>query len=96
MECSDEICKFATRSCAQVVPNKLNPLQIRLYDSRSSVELSIEHQDLLVDFNGKCHIGLIKSFTDHTFTWQIGTVLMKKYYVIYDMTPLDIGGQNFI
>lgn len=68
--------------------------------SGSFYQLSIPGKHLKVDGSefgepNTCHYGVYKSASDADKNF-IGTVLMKEYYVIFDMSPYDQFNQDFI
>jgi len=48
----------------------------------------INGQDLGAS-SDSCYLGVFRSERGYENTWQVGNVMMAKYYVIYDMTSYD-------
>ena len=43
-----------------------------------------------------CYMAVFKSGINYSFTWMIGNQFMRKYYIVYDQTPYDEQGQDYI
>jgi hypothetical protein len=43
----------------------------------------------------KCYFAMFRSEAAFLNTWQLGTAVMKRYYLVYDMSPYD-HGENYI
>lgn len=50
----------------------------------------------LVGDPGSCYYGVFKSLIADQKTWIVGTMLMKEYYTIFDMSPYDEFNQDYI
>lgn len=50
----------------------------------------------LVGDPGSCYYGLFKSLIADQKTWIVGTMLLKEYYTIFDMSPYDDYNQDYI
>ena len=43
----------------------------------------------LLGDSGSCYYGVFKSLIADQNTWVMGTMIMKEYYTIFDMSPYD-------
>ena len=48
------------------------------------------------DSKNQCYIPVFKSAETKQDTWHIGNLFMQNYYTVFDMTPHDERGKNFI
>lgn len=77
-------------------------MKIRIYDAAASYDYKIDGADLLIpaknlgDSADHCYVGVFRSLRADQQTWYLGNLFMKKYYIVYDMTPYDERGENYI
>lgn len=91
-------CRFS-KSCENVVlpQNREFRVQLRGGDNTVGHDIFIPLRDLLVegrdfgDGSDKCYFAMFRSESGFVNTWQLGTVVMKKYYIVYDMSSYDKG-----
>lgn len=43
-----------------------------------------------------CYVPVFMSKLGKEDVWQIGSALMKEYYVVYDMTPYDERNEKYL
>lgn len=95
-------CKFA-RQCHEIrVPDgKEFRFQLRSSHNDEKNDIVIPLRDLLVqnhdfgDGRDRCYLAMFRSEQGFMETWQIGTVMMKNYYVVYDASQYD-RGHNYL
>merc|ERR1711998_152620 len=48
------------------------------------------------DSPNTCYLSIFKSKKADQTTWYLGNLFMTEYYVVYDATPKDERGENYI
>lgn len=90
----DGTCYFHSR-CEDLTITD-TPLQMRMYDLSQSQLISIPFSDLLYGgsnfgtTDNQCYLGIFRStapVADNV--WTIGSILAKRYYVVYDASTID-------
>lgn len=78
-------------------------MKIRLFDASQSVYYEIDGKDMLIPAkdlgdrtSNNCYVGVFRSMNADQQTWYLGNLFMNKYYVVYDMTPYDEHGKDYI
>jgi len=56
----------------------------------------IQAKDLGDRTSNNCYVGVFRSLNANQETWYLGNLFMNKYYVVYDMTPYDEQGKDYI
>lgn len=97
----DNVCKFQSPCPGNPFASKMG-MKIRIYDTIRAMDYTIDGADLLIpaknlgDSADHCYVGVFKSTNADQQTWYLGNLFMKKYYVVFDMTPLDELNRNYI
>ena len=78
-------------------------MSIRLYDlGRTGKHIDIDKIKLLIPgskigaSDDWCYIPIFRSNFGSYTMWHLGSIFIQKYYVIYDMTPYDNFGKNYL
>jgi len=81
-------------------------LGIRLRDSMGGIArvYKVKEADMFIsgtEIEGDagidtCYLAVFKSQSIATETWFVGNVFMREQYVVYDMTPKDNDGKDYI
>ena len=66
------------------------------------MHISVEEYDLKITgsrfgvSDDHCYVPIFRSGSKSKFNWQMGSIFTKKFYVVYDMTPYDERGEDYI
>lgn len=101
MVCNSDFCKF-NKACSDVTWSPDN-LLFTVQDGESKGSMEVSFAQSLLGVNGgelgdtvkTCYFGMFRAYTFGT-TWKFGTVFMKNYYVVYDMSPFEKFSKNYI
>lgn len=99
----DLMCRF-NNPCNDVKVGSNLDLRIRIYDPSQSLDIIIDGQDLLIpgdqiggsEGGNFCYIGIQKQTHLSKSLWTIGNVILKKYLIVYDMTPFNERHKDYI
>lgn len=99
----DLMCRF-NKHCNDVKVGSNLDLRIRIYDPSQSLDIIIDGQDLLIpgdqiggsEGGNFCYIGIQKQTHLSKSLWTIGNVILKKYLIVYDMTPFNELHKDYI
>lgn len=98
----DNVCKF-DMPCEDVKAANDLDLKIRIYDAGHSLDIVIDGQDLLIpgsQFGNAdddlCYVGIYKQTHLSKQLWTIGNVILKKYLIVYDLTPFNEHHKKYI
>jgi hypothetical protein len=76
-------------------------MKLSVYDSKSKMDLKIKDTEFFVEgalLGGNtdlCYVPVFQSGLGMTDEWQVGSAMMKEYYVVYDQTPYDERSENY-
>jgi len=101
-EYNDNYCKF-NKKCSDVQVNYGNAdFSVSVYDEFSRLHIRIKAEDLLIsgdnvgDNSDTCYLAIFRGVLGYEHTYQLGNLMMKDYYVSYDMTPYDERNLDYI
>ena len=95
------VCVLDTK-CANV--NKKDfEMKLTLTSANVDLEYRIDGEDILRQLydsknreRNQCRILVYQSLKGKDDVWYLGNVFMRNYYVVYDMSPLDERGEDYI
>lgn len=109
MRCTDKAC-YIEKSCEQVhqfirdsgqhihMKLTLNDVDGTKYDILVDDEiLFVPGEQLGNAYKGRCYLSIFANInTSHQNKIYLGNIFMANYYVVFDMTPYDERGEDFI
>ena len=66
------------------------------------MNINVEELDLRIPggrfgaSDNHCYVPVFRSGSKSKTQWKMGSIFTKKFYVVYDMTPYDERGEDFI
>jgi len=111
MMCGDSECYIRGKTCSQVYDFMGDDMEwnvevtFTLVDSNNTQfdvqvpmrHLFIEGEELLQRYKGDCYLGIFANKdTSHQTSIYLGNLFMQEHYVVYDATPVDDYGWDFL
>ena len=103
----DLLCSYRLNLCYWNKPcervSKENYIfKMEIYDDAGTMFLTADEHEFRM--NGEqfgadpnnCYIPVFRSQIGLNDLWLVGSIFMKKYYIVYDMTPYDERSQTYI
>ena len=75
---------------------------INIKDEQTNFNIILQHKDLFItgdnigDSSNTCYVALFRAQLDFQKTYQLGNLMTKDYYLVFDMTPYDERNENYI